>query len=79
MDTYNKTISNLKNRTTGSSAHKFSRFTAPCRGTEELKKRMQSIHNLGSARLTDTSEAKKRSLITKIEDCIGFNEKPKSS
>lgn len=34
---------------------------------------MQSYHNLGSGRLSDMSQVRKKSIVSKIEDCIGVN------
>lgn len=63
----------LNKKSSTQSTLKFSRYTTPCKGTEELKKRMQSYHNLGSGRLSDLSQVRKKSIISKIEDCMGVN------
>ena len=59
---------------------KFSRFTTPCKGTEEMKKRMQSTHHLFSGRASELSKNKREGLMSpQIEECLGVNAKPKSS
>jgi hypothetical protein len=41
---------------------KFSRFSAPVKGVDELKKKINSIHNVRSSRLNEYSYSQKKLL-----------------
>ena len=77
VDTFQRTLTQLKSQSV-SNPMKFSRFSTPCRGTEEMKKRMQSIHNPSSRMSEMHRDSSRIAPNYKFDDCIGINSKPTS-